>query len=332
MKSWGKLFAGVLLTASVLSGCGDSSTAGSTASPSPEATEAAKASEAAAVTPTPAAEWPRTYTDGLGKEAVIEKQPEKVAVLHFGYTEYLLALGITPLAAAQLSVVESFGTLKEFPQMAEIIDVGEVMSPNLEKLVELQPDLIIAGTGIHDNAYDSLSKISTVAFKNNYGTWKETLNDYAQLLGREEQAEALIEETEGIIAETRDKLAGFKDKTFVFLRPSSKDGFGVVGSKIYAHYHDEKDGFGLKTPENYPENYETISLEALSEMNPDFIFFQDSEETSRELVDSLASNAVWQGISAVRNGHVDYLDISLNTGSPLAIQLAAKQLAASLVE
>lgn len=331
MKSLRGFIAAGLLFTGLLAGCGgkedNQSAVTGSGSPAPVASSAAQAAESGTGQK---AAWPRTYKDGLGKEVVIEKQPQKIAVLHFGYVEYLLALGVDPYAAAQLSTVEKFKTLKPYPQMGSIIDVGQVMSPNLEKLVELQPDLIIAGTGIHDKAYDSLSKISTVVYKKNYGSWKETLNDYAQLLGKEAEAESLVQKTEQVIKETREKLAKYQDKTFVFLRPSSKGAFGVVGSKVYIHYHDKENGFGLKTPANYPENWADISLETLSEMNPDYIFFQDDVNNCKALVDTMSANSVWKSISAVRDGNIHYLDLSLNTASPLAIQLAAEEIVKSL--
>lgn len=270
--------------------------------------------------------WPRTYVDGLGKEVTIEKEPERVVVLHFGYTEYLLALDVVPVGVASLSIAKQFKTLNQYEELSSIIDVGETVAPNLEKILELQPDLIIAGVGIHDDMRDSLEKIATVVFKSNYGKWNETLQDYAQILGREEKAKYYIENTQQIISKTRDELTDYADKSFVFLRPSSKSEFGIVGSKIYWHYHDLENGFGLNVPGNYPEEWSEISLEALADMNPDYIFFQDNEEVCRQKVDEMSSSSVWNSITAVREGNIGYLDISLNTGSPLAIRLASEQI------
>jgi len=270
--------------------------------------------------------WPRTYVDGLGKEVVIEKEPQRIVVLHFGYTEYLLALDVVPVGVASLSITQQFKTLNQYEELSNITDVGETVTPNLEKILELQPDLIIAGVGIHDDMRESLEKIAPVVFKKNYGQWDETLQDYAQILGREEKAEQYIESTKEIIAQTRRELEKYSDKTFVFLRPASKSEFGIVGSKVYSHYHDSQDGFGMNVPESYPESWIEISLEALTEMNPDYIFLQDKEELCRQKVAEMESSSVWNSITAVKEGNIGYLDISLNTGSPLAIRLASEQI------
>ncbi len=270
--------------------------------------------------------WPRTYVDGLGKEVTIENEPECIIVLHFGYTEYLLALDIVPVGVASLSIAQQFKTLNQYEELNTITDVGEAVSPNLEKILELQPDLIIAGAGIHDDMRDSLEKIAPVVFKKNYGSWDETLMDYAQMLGHEEKAEQYIESSKDIISRTRKELEKYSDKTFVFLRPASKSEFGVVGYKVFSHYHDPQNGFDMNVPENYSELWTEISLEALTEMNPDYIFFQDNEEICRQKVEEMASSSVWNSITAVKEGNIGYLDISLNTGSPLAIRLASEQI------
>ena len=272
-------------------------------------------------------QWPRIYNDALGREVTIEKQPEKIVVLHFGYTEYLMALNSPPVGVAQLETAQSFKTLNQYKEMSDFIDVGKVTAPNLEKILEIKPDLIIATPGIHDDALESLEKISTVVYKTDYGTWEETLNDYARLLGKEEVAATYIQETKDIITKTRETLASYEDKTFVFLRPDSKGGFWTPGSgQASVFYHDPETGFGLSAPKGHPTEAGNISLEALADMNPDYIFFQDNEELCRQKVKELESSGVWQSISAVQSGSVGYLDLSLNTFSPLAIRLASEQI------
>ncbi len=274
--------------------------------------------------------FPRTYKDGLGYDVVIEKKPERIAVLHFGYTEYLLAMDVMPVAAAQLEVAMGFETLKAFP-LDTVEHIGQVMSPNLEKLVEIAPDLIIATPGVHDSMRDSLNKIAPVVFKTAYGTWEETLMDYAYILGTEGKAQAYIGETNRIVEETRAALSVFENETFVFLRPSSKGDFYLVGTQPFSQYYSKEEGFGLNAPAGFPEQADNVALEALAEMNPSYIFFQDDEEVCRAKVEELKDSSVWNTISAVQNGHIYYLDISVNTGSPLAVKLAAEQITKSLI-
>ncbi|BFH23164.1 hypothetical protein J6TS7_38530 [Paenibacillus dendritiformis] len=65
-------------------------------------------------------------------------------------------------------------------------------------------------------------------------------------------------------------------------------------------------------------------LEALSEMNPDYIIFQHNLDAAKASVQEKESSAVWQSLKSVKNNHVLFFDNSLNTGSVLAIRLAAE--------
>ena len=275
--------------------------------------------------------WPRTIENADGTTTLLEQKPKRIAVLHFGYTEYLLALGVTPIATTDLSMPRKFATLKPYQkELAQMEDLGSSMSPSIEKLIRLKPDLIIAGS-FHQNILDQLKKIAPVVIdRRGYQDlgWKETILYYAKITGEEEKANQYIQETEKIIETTKKKLARYQNQTFVFLRPQSKGNFGIVGKKGFHYYHEQ--GFGLQTPANYPQEWQLVSLEGLAKLNPDVIFFQDDQKRSQQAVKQVEKDRVWQQINAVKNGRVYYLDVSLNTGSPLAIQLAAQTITENL--
>jgi iron complex transport system substrate-binding protein len=93
--------------------------------------------------------------------------------------------------------------------------------------------------------------------------------------------------------------------------------------KYYCTYrpdlYDDSMGLGLNLPEGYTTalTYEQISMEAIVEMNPDYIFMNvfDGDEA---LFEALQENTVWKSLKAVRNGHVYRLDGGGHACSPLA--------------
>ncbi|MGV2719997.1 UNVERIFIED_CONTAM: hypothetical protein PO554_26395, partial [Klebsiella pneumoniae] len=90
--------------------------------------------------------WPRTYVDALGREIVLEKKPEKVALLFFRNFEHLFLLDEAPVAATDLDVLQEWESLAPYKDK-QIVDIGSMTSPNLEKLLEVGPDLIIMVSG-----------------------------------------------------------------------------------------------------------------------------------------------------------------------------------------
>ncbi|MNI39288.1 Periplasmic binding protein [compost metagenome] len=77
-------------------------------------------------------------------------------------------------------------------------------------------------------------------------------------------------------------------------------------------------------PDQYPEDSAIISLEALSEMNPDYVIIQHTLDVAKAAIREKEGLAVWNALRAVKNNHVLLFDNSLNTGSVLAIRLAAE--------
>ncbi|EJL47943.1 putative hydrolase of alpha/beta superfamily [Brevibacillus sp. CF112] len=190
---------------------------------------------------------------------VIAKQPQRVAVTHFGMMEYFFALETPPIASTLAErMLGSFETLKPYAKTATVKDIGEVTTPNLELMTELEPDLIVAFSGTHNDVYEDLSHISTVAMINNTEerTWAETLREYAKLIGKEQLAEDYITKLEALMAEAGEKLAAKKDKTVTFLRASGD------GSTFYVL--DDND------VSNFPDGY------ADSDQRYPVVYLQDS--------------------------------------------------------
>ncbi|MBD8500907.1 AraC family transcriptional regulator [Paenibacillus arenosi] len=274
------------------------------------------------------AKWPRTYKDGTGKEVVIEKQPERVVTGHFAMMEYFFALGTPPIASPlSESILAKFETLKPYVGQTKVADIGQVRTPNLELMIELDPDLIVAFAGTHNDVFEDLNKISTVVMMDNTEwDWKKTLREYAFLLGKEDVAETYITKLDGLMKEARDKLQVHKDKTVTFLRPTGNGNtFYVLDDNSVSYMYDAQNGLGLTAPGEYKLEEEIVSLEGVVTLNPDVIFIVDYLADIDTQLAQLDKSNVWKSLKAVQGDNVFPLDVSIDTGGPLAIQHATEQ-------
>jgi len=267
--------------------------------------------------------WPRTITDGTGKEIVLEKKPERIAVLHPLYLDYFFALETPPIASTGATkALEEFATLQQYAGTAEVIDLGSGRETNMELLLESNPDVIVTFKGSIDSTYDELVKIAPVIQIEYTDPWPVTTMLCARIIGKEELAEKYIQETKALIAKTKEQLGDHKNKTFALLRVDGKANFVAQGIKN-TMYYDQSEGFGLLAPEGYPEDNEVLSLEALSELNPDYLIIQHDATIAQAAVKEKESMEVWKSLTAVKNNHVLMFDNSLNTLSVLAGRLAS---------
>ncbi len=273
--------------------------------------------------------WPRTIVDGAGNEIVLEKQPNRITLLHIVYMEHLLALDTQPTAA---TIGNAFGETEEldkselFAPYLKDVDmalVGNSQDLNLEAVLESDPDLLLT---FHNPAglqsYDQLVEIAPVVQLDYNSTWQEQLLMIGKILGKEQLAEKRITETEEKIADAKEKLVQHKDKTLALFRTDGKNFISQGNSKYY-------DTFGITKPKGFPDTTkpgDTTSLEGVSEMNPDYIVFQHNYDMSKAFVNSLESSPVWQSMDAVKNGRIYYFDENMNSYGPLTLNLAAEKL------
>ena len=319
----------------ILTGCAETP-ADSGTSASPQGTVSDPADSSASTEGT----WPRTIEDSLGNEVTLEKKPERVALLDFGFMETVFALNVSPIASilADRSLY-GFGTLKPYSEDAQVEELGSLADVNLEKLLELEPDLIFmtAGGKLDMTTYEAASKIAPViAF--DISDWKEQLRAFAECLGEEETAETFIAEIETLIEESREKLATYSDKTVALMFETSNRGtFAVEGASDDSVWYNGESGLGL-TPPNDPGMEGSVSLEGLATMDPDYIFVFGSigtEENGYEqtyLSEETQSSSVWQSLTAVKNGNVYYLDAAVRAAGPLAIKQGVEDIVESMTE
>ncbi len=279
------------------------------------------------------AEWPRTYTDALGREIVLEEKPERTAMLFFRNYEHLFVLDELPVAGTEVqSVYKGWEMFKPYAEKHEVIDLGNMDEENLEKLLEVAPDLIIAYTGTYEKIGEQLEKIATTITVDNYGDdWQAPLTEYGKIFGKEDMAQAEIDKLKDQLQSGVKELSDYSDKTFAFLRFDGTKGFLVY---VLDFVYNEEAGLGLKAPEGYlDQGRTTISLEGVSEFNPDYIFIYDNagddgEELNLEELNS--SSSVWNSLEAVKNEHVYLIDRSAFSGGPMSISYGVDAILESL--
>ncbi|WP_338554393.1 ABC transporter substrate-binding protein [Paenibacillus sp. KS-LC4] len=135
-------------------------------------------------------------------EIEIPAQPERIIVdWNIGH---VLAVGVTPIGVPQ-SLLD-YGEFMRKP-LENTEDIGDHNQVSLEKMVALEPDLIITW---NKDAYDSYSKIApTVAFvPDEYASMEEEVTAMGEILNRQTEAEAWNEQFTRRAEAARKKSTG----------------------------------------------------------------------------------------------------------------------------
>ncbi|KGX87328.1 iron-siderophore ABC transporter substrate-binding protein [Pontibacillus litoralis] len=272
-----------------------------------------------------ATEWPRTFKDAFDKEIVIEKQPEKLASIWYFYPEILAALGEQPVATTEKEYLSSLSYLKGKLDSAE--ELGDKLSPNIEKILSTEPDYILA-TEHHEEMYDSLEKIApviTLKSEDVYEDWQYGLRTVAEIIGKEEEAEKVIDKMMKEITKGRDALTSIEGETVALILSWDGKTFNVLGegNPVYTLAFDKEKGLGLTPDDTFKgANNEFTSFEGISTVQADHIFLIGDITKEEKLMSELEGSNVWNDLNAVKKGNVYLMDSSAITGGPLATEYA----------
>ena len=133
-------------------------TGGSGATSSPSATPAPSVAAVTASPPpadTPAPAFPTTVTDDEGTTVEIASEPQRIVSLTPASTEILFALGAGPRVVA----TTDFDDYP--PEAVELPDVASFTSVDVEQIVGLEADLVIAG-GNFFNPPDAITRLRSL--------------------------------------------------------------------------------------------------------------------------------------------------------------------------
>ena len=242
----------------------------------------------------------------------LKKAPKRIVILDNLYGEILDPLDITPVGATTGQAdSQEFSTLfKKQYKDAKVVSVGWQGSPDLDKIAELKPDLILM-TGEQENLYEELSEIApTVGYQiNTDENWDyhETSLKVAEIFDkRDEMKKDLdrVDAREAVFAE--NVKAKFGNQKLMYLRVTDNDiryyAYGHFGY-LYDTYH-----FNRAETFNPDDMFQVIDPDKLKDINPDLLIVQaDSQEL---LENKLKNNPVWSSLKAVQNNKVIYADYS----------------------
>ncbi|WP_340024513.1 ABC transporter substrate-binding protein [Paenibacillus sp. FSL K6-1096] len=217
------------------------------------------------------------------------------------YLGSLMALGTIPVGAPGLALENMY--FKEF--LTGVADTGTYGKMSPEKIIALNPDLIISGNA--DN-YATLSKIAPTVIVP-YGDLKnahEELTYFGKLLGKEQEAAAWLADYDKRIADAKSRVDAAipAGATFSIFEHADKstwvygDNFGRGGQPVYQ-------ALGRKPPAEVAadimeKQWAELSAETLGNYAGDYLVITDNTLTAEDF----QADPIWGSLPAVKNGNI----------------------------
>lgn len=222
-----------------------------------------------------------TYTDQTGHEVFLPKTPERIVSLVPSQTEYLFHLGLKH----QVKGVTWF-CIHPKEEVSGIEKVGGTKKLKLEKIRNLQPDLILANK--EENFKEDIEALRT-----EFPVWTSdivTVDDaFNMMLSVGDLTDRQIQAAESV-NQIKESFKSLKSLEGTVLYLIWKEPWMGVGKNTYINSLLEK--IGLTNVLGQNERYPEISKKRIGELNPDFIFYSSEpfpfkKEHMQELIKTL---------------------------------------------
>ncbi|MBC8446221.1 MAG: cobalamin-binding protein [Chloroflexi bacterium] len=253
----------------------------------------------------PASE-PRVVTDSRGQEVAVPAEVKRIISLAPSNTEILFALGLG-------DKVVGVTNFCDYPEEAKAVEkVGDAFNMNVEKIVSLSPDLVVAIGGMTEvmAKLEELGIAVLVLQPTDLESIYQTIELVGQAAGAQDAAQALVAAMRERVEAITAKVAGLEERPKVFYELDATD-----PAKPYTPgpgtWHDQfiRLAGGVNIAGEVEMPWVQFSTEEIIVQDPAIIVLGDANYGVSAA--DVAQRAGWEVIAAVRNGAVYPIDDNL---------------------
>lgn len=261
-----------------------------------------------------------TFNDALDREVVLKEKPERIVILNTAFLGILYELGGEAVGRATFHATP-------IPKEAEDVpELGSLTNINVEKLISLEPDLVIGMKEFHGELEDVLASNDiplAMLTMTGFDEVEEMSELFGKITGNEEKAAELLEDAKAKIATIQDKIADLEKPKIAII--------SVTPDIVYIQRTEttplemtetlgfENVAFDLEPEERRPTTA-PYSVEKLVELQPDYIFITvhgSTEVGERMIREELESSPAWNSLNAVKSGNLHVLPTELFLVNPV---------------
>lgn len=238
----------------------------------------------------------------------IPKNPKRIVVSDFGILDMLDTMNCNVVGLPKDFLPEYLGKYNG----ENYINTGSLKEPNIEKIYEAKPDLIII-TGRQRDFYEQLSKVAPTLFletsSTDYiATLEKNIGILSQIFDNGKMLNESFEKIKDRANTIKEKVLNNKYNAIVLLAHEGKISSYGKGSRFSIVY----DYLGFETTGEAPtgSHGNKITFEYLLEKNPDYIFVVDKGVVTASdiLATKTFDNPIIASTKASQNGNIVYLD------------------------
>lgn len=265
------------------------------------------------------------YTDDLGRLVRIEKAPQRIVSHVPSITETVFALGLGDKIVGR-SDYDDYP-----PEAAKVPSIGDYFNPAIEKIVALEPDLVL--TDGHSDTIKKLDDLKITLFTidpKNINDIIKDLDVLGKMTATEKKAQEIINNMNQDVALVSNKSkSASKVRVFYAIDTTNPALPWTAGPGSFIDAFIQLSG-GENVAAKAPGAWAQLSIEAIVAADPEVIIIPTKHGTAYTSIDSLKNNPAWKNITAVKNNNIQVVDADLMERTGPRITQGLKQLAQAI--
>lgn len=233
-----------------------------------------------------------SYTDDYNMVSQVPTHPHRVVSLSPAVTEIMFALGADSLLVGRT----------EFcvypPEASQIENVGGISNLNVEKVLSLNPDLVISGSMIPRKVVEQFNKMGvplvSVIEKQHFEALYENIEKIGSLVGSQRAADSLNQVLRNEVASLKLTPTTTPKSVYYVVGFGSGGNFTAGGNTFINDIINMAGGHNIAADS---EGW-TYSIEALLKADPDIIVIRQEDSAT------FCRTAPYSQLSAVKQGHL----------------------------
>ena len=253
--------------------------------------------------------------DGQKKETSVSVpvNPERVVVADYAVLDIMDKLELDDKITGLPTTGAMPTYLQQFQKDSDYTNVGTVKELDLEKLMELNPEVIFIG-GRLAAKYDELSQIAPVVLltvdyqQSLIDSVKRNTNTIATIFEKEELAQDLIADFDDRITNLQQKAQGKS----VVVGMVNANQFKTLGNSGRCSMIGRDIGFNNLAKDIAATHGNEASFELLLKLNPDYVFILDRDSaigrSGAQLAQDVMNNEIVHKTKAYQENKITYLN------------------------
>lgn len=241
-----------------------------------------------------------TVTDSADRTFSFDGHPDRVISAAPNITEIVFALGRGDTLVGRTDFCDYP------PEVASIPSIGNLMEPNIEAIVELEPDVVIASSHFQHEVADTLAELGIIVLyyftPNSFDGTYDTIASIGGLLGAADEADRIVAQMRSDVEDVLDTVAQAQRRPTVYY---------VVGFGQWGDFTAGGDTFigqmlDMVGADNIASDLEgwNYSFEKIVEADPEIMICSQFWGTK----ESIESTDGYKDLSAVAEGRLYAFD------------------------